>query len=211
MNDPLNLIYAIADAARQIPLQEARSTSLTYTEKRVKGELDRITVTLEAKQSEKFTKMAKNYKRIKTQIERLEKLQENLNKEAKENIAELFEATENVYTRVVDTVSVSLTLSKLPEIKDKVSVDHAAIINELMKLQPELSAQIIALTEQFTKVAAGTPKPETLRIDLKEDALEEGVADVWAKIKSMVGKFLNSVKSWGESYDSKLAKIKEKI
>lgn len=207
MNDPLNLIYAIADAARQVPLDEARNSKLTYTEKRVKGELDRVIVTLEGKDSELFTKMGKNYKRIKTQIERLEKLQTNLNAEAKKAVGDLFEANENVLTRVVDTVSISLTLSKLPEVKDKVTVDHEAIIKELLALQPELSAKISELTEKFTKVTAGVPKPESIRIDVKEGV----VGDVWAKIKSLAKSFLDSITSWGESYDKKLAGIKSKI
>ena len=207
MNDPLNLIYAIADAARQVPLDEARNSKLTYTEKRVKGELDRVIVTLEGKDSELFTKMGKNYKRIKTQIERLEKLQTNLNAEAKKAVGDLFEANENVLTRVVDTVSISLTLSKLPEVKDKVTVDHEAIIKELLALQPELSGKISELTEKFTKVSAGTPKPESIRIDVKEGV----VGDVWAKLKSLAKSFLDSITSWGESYDKKLAAIKSKI
>lgn len=207
MNDPLNLIYAIADAARQVPLDEARNSKLTYTEKRVKGELDRVIVTLEGKDSELFTKMGKNYKRIKTQIERLEKIQTNLNAEAKKAVGDLFEANENVLTRVVDTVSISLTLSKLPEVKDKVTVDHEAIIKELLALQPELSSKISELTEKFTKVTSGVPKPESLRIDVKEGV----VGDVWAKIKSLAKSFLDSITSWGESFDKKLAAIKSKI
>lgn len=206
MNDPLNLIYSIAEAAKEVPINEARRSNLTYTEKKVKGELDRVIVTLEGKDSELFTKMGKNYKRIKTQIERLEKLQSNLNKDAKEAVADLFEANENVLTRVVDTVSISLTLSKLPEVKDKVTVDHEAIIKALLELQPELSSKISELTEKFTKVSAGVPKPESLRIDLKED-----ISDVWKKITSLAKSFLSSIKSWGESYDKKLNKLKARL
>lgn len=207
MKDPLDLIYSIANAAKMVPLDEARNSKFTYTEKRVKGELDRVIVTLEGRDSELFTKMGKNYKRIKTQIERLEKLQTNLNAEAKKAVGDLFEANENVLTRVVDTVSISLTLSKLPEVKDKVTVDHESIIKELLALQPELSSKIAELTEKFTKVTAGAPKPESLRIDLKE-----GVKDVakgfWEKIKSSLKTFLNSIESWGSRYDKKLDKIK---
>ena len=206
-NDPLELIYAIAEAAKQVPLEEARRSDLTYTEKRVKGELDRVIVTLEGKNSEQFTKMGKNYKRIKTQIERLEKMQANLNTEAKKAVGDLFEASENVLTRVVDTVSISLTLSKLPEVKDKVTVDHEAIIRELISLQPELIDKINELTEKFTKVSPGTPKPESLRIDIKESV----VGDAWGRIKSIAKTFLYKIKSWGDTYDTKLKKIKNKM
>lgn len=207
IKNPLDLIYSIAESARQVSLDEARNSKLTYTEKRVKGELDRVIVTLEGKDSELFTKMGKNYKRIKTQIERLEKIQNNLNKETKKAVGDLFEANENVLTRVVDTVSISLTLSKLPEVKDKTTVDHEAIIKELIALQPELSSKIAELTAKFTKVTTGTPKPESIRIDVKEGV----IGDAWVKIKQLAKSFLDSIKSWGESYDKKLSNIKDKI
>jgi hypothetical protein len=188
-----------------IIIQEARRSELTYTQKEVAGKVDRVIVQLEGRQSEAFTKLAKNFKRTKTHIERLEKVMESLNKEVKDKAIDLFNAEDEIATRVVDTVSIGITISKLPEVKDVVKTDWERIAKELASLTPELDAKLKELTKKFTTVKAGIQKGVSLRVDLKEGK----ISDIFDKLKNMFKSFLESVKSWGDSYDSKLDKIKK--
>lgn len=186
---------------------EARNPNLTYTQKEVSGKLDRVIVELSGRDSEKFTKLAKSFKRTKTQIERLVKVQDALNAEVKKEAIDLFDAQDEVMTRVVNTVSLGITISKKPEVKDTIKTDWEQVAKGIMALTPELDDKIKELIEQFTTVKAGVPKDVSLRVDIKEGVISDAFGKLLGKLKS----FLNSIKSWGSSYDSKLEKLKSQL
>lgn len=188
-------------------ISEARNPNLTYTQKEVSGKLDRVIVELSGRESEKFTKLAKSFKRTKTQIERLVKVQDALNAEVKKEAIDLFDAQDEVMTRVVNTVSLGITISKKPEVKDTIKTDWEQVAKGIMALTPELDDKIKELIEQFTTVKAGVPKDMSLRIDIKEGIISDAFGKLLGKLKS----FLNSIKSWGSSYDSKLEKLKSQL
>lgn len=186
---------------------EARNPNLTYTQKEVSGKLDRVIVELSGRESEKFTKLAKSFKRTKTQIERLVKVQDALNAEVKKEAIDLFDAQDEVMTRVVNTVSLGITISKKPEVKDTIKTDWEQVAKGIMALTPELDDKIKELIEQFTTVKAGVPKDVSLRVDIKEGVISDAFGKLLGKLKS----FLNTIKSWGSSYDSKLEKLKSQL
>lgn len=188
-------------------ISEARNPNLTYTQKEVSGKLDRVIVELSGRESEKFTKLAKSFKRTKTQIERLVKVQDALNAEVKKEAIDLFDAQDEVMTRVVNTVSLGITISKKPEVKDTIKTDWEGVAKGIMALTPELDDKIKGLIEQFTTVKAGVPKDVSLRVDIKEGVISDAFGKLLGKLKS----FLNSIKSWGSSYDSKLEKLKSQL
>lgn len=188
-------------------ISEARNPNLTYTQKEVSGKLDRVIVELSGRESEKFTKLAKSFKRTKTQIERLVKVQDALNAEVKKEAIDLFDAQDEVMTRVVNTVSLGITISKKPEVKDTIKTDWEQVAKGIMALTPELDDKIKELIEQFTTVKAGVPKDVSLRVDIKEGVISDAFGKLLGKLKS----FLNSIKSWGSSYDSKLEKLKSQL
>ena len=188
-------------------ISEARNPNLTYTQKEVSGKLDRVIVELSGRESEKFTKLAKSFKRTKTQIERLVKVQDALNAEVKKEAIDLFDAQDEVMTRVVNTVSLGITISKNPEVKDTINAGWEQVAKGIMALTPELDDKIKELIEQFTTVKAGVPKDVSLRVDIKEGVISDAFGKLLGKLKS----FLNSIKSWGSSYDSKLEKLKSQL
>lgn len=191
-------------------ISEARNPNLTYTQKEVSGKLDRVIVELSGRDSKKFTELAQSFKRTKTQIERLVKVQDALNAKVKKEAIDLFDAQDEVMTRVVNTVSLGITISKKPEVKDTIKTDWEQVakgIKALMTLTPELDTKIKELIEQFTTVKAGVPKDVSLRIDIKEGIISDAFGKLLGKLKS----FLNSIKSWGSSYDSKLEKLKSQL
>lgn len=191
----------------KVVLKEERNPNLTYSEKKVKDELDRVIVSLEGKDSEVYTKLGKKYNELKLGIEAVQKLQEDLNVDIKKKMVELFNAEDEVLTRVVDTVQFTLTLSKKPVATETVKTDYEKVIAEILKLQPELKNQVDKLIEQFTTIKKNDPKPETLRVAMKESA----VGDFFNKMKNKLQSFLNSVKIWGTNYDKKLDRLKSML
>lgn len=202
-----NIDSELLEEISKVVLKEERNPNLTYSEKKVKDELDRVIVSLEGKDSEVYTKLGKKYNELKLGIEAVQKLQEDLNVDIKKKMVELFNAEDEVLTRVVDTVQFTLTLSKKPVATETVKTDYEKVIAEILKLQPELKNQVDKLIEQFTTIKKNDPKPETIRVAMKESA----VGDFFNKMKNKLQSFLNSVKIWGTNYDKKLDRLKSML
>jgi CRISPR/Cas system CSM-associated protein Csm2 small subunit len=189
-----------------LSIMEARKAELSYEEKKVKGALDRVILSLQGNQSGKFTKLISNYKKIQKAVEALAKKQGELNAHLKEEVEDLFDAEDEVYTRVVDTISATLTLSKKQSVTTT-KIDYEAILAKITELQPELEEKIKELTTEFTKVTTAEKSP-ALRTTIKEaESLEEGLKELAKYVKDIAKAALSAIKGWGKSYDKKLEKI----
>jgi len=175
-----------------INLFEARSPDFDYqdTEKEV-------IVTLKSFNSQVYTKLAQKVERISVLEEEIKQLKEEVKQETRDNITDLFEAEDAARTRVVDTVSFILTLSKDPEATK--SPKYKDILEALTThLTPELIVVLEGLKKNMVTV---TQKAPALRIRQKE--LDEGIAaTIGAKLKKVIG-------NWGINYDVKLANLKQ--
>jgi hypothetical protein len=185
---------------------EARDPMLNYKEVKAKGALDKVIVELKGKQSEKFTKLAKRFKECKDMTKELELKKAELDAELKEDlVTDLFDAQDEIYTRVVDTVSMTLTLSK-KTVRTTAMTDYDAILEELSKMVPELTDKIAELKKQYTRIEI-KPVASSLR-----PALKEGVGDkVTGLLQKLFGLFLKTIKLWGRKYDHRLAALRNSI
>jgi len=189
-------------------LNEGRQTDLKYTEKRIKEVLDRVTVELEGNQSGVMSKLTTRYSRLDKSAKLLAARREELNEKMKESAEALFDATDAVLTRVVDTVSYTITLSKAEKAADKKpksSTDFEAIVKELSEMVPELEEKIKVLTKKYTELIPAKDTPVALRVKSK---LEEGIVDT---VKGWAKAFLAEIKSWGAGYDKRLAALKKQL
>jgi hypothetical protein len=182
-------------------LKEGRSEDLSYTEKSVKGKLDKVIVELKGNQSGKFTKLAKQYQALKTATEELEKKQNEFNAEIKKEALDLFDAGDEVMTRVVETVSMTIQLSKKTEVTTT-KVDIEAIIAGLAELVPDLTEQIKMLVEANTKVSTSVRSP-ALKVALKEGILDD--------VKEWISGVYDTVLSWTKKFDRKKDKLQTQI
>ena len=185
-------------------LFEGRREELAYEEKKVKGQLDRVILSLQGNQSGKFTRLISRYKKLQKAVEKLQEHQALLNADIKEEVEDLFNADDEVLTRVVDTISATLTLSKKQSVRTE-KVDYALILEKLVALVPELEEQVKLLVEEHTKITVAEKSP-ALRTTIKE-----GLKDWGKKIKEIAKQALKTAKNWGKSYDSELAEVKELI
>jgi hypothetical protein len=196
-------------------LTEVRDPSLTYTNK-YKGKaaekaIDRVILELTGNQSGSMSRLTKRYERLDKALKLMNAKRAELNEKVKIEVEGLFDPADVIYTRVVETVTMTITLSKA-EAKEtkasKVVVDYKSIAKALEALiAPELEDKVKEITALYTTIIPPEDTPAALRVKSK---LEEGlVLDTWKKIKSAVAKGIKNLASWAIKYDKKLAAIKK--
>ncbi len=176
---------------------------------------DKVVATLKSYNSQSYTKLAQKVERIETLEEEIKVLKLQVKGEAKEHVHSLFEAEDTVRTRVVDTISFIITLSKDP--KPTETVQYAKVIAELEKhLTPELIVILENLKAQFKTVTQKEPSLKIVKKDhtvtQKEPSLKIVKKDLKESIDAFVRyteKFNNFVDVWSNRYDFKLDTLKK--
>ncbi|MCK9430018.1 MAG: hypothetical protein M0R17_08445 [Candidatus Omnitrophica bacterium] len=205
----------------QVYLTEVRSSDIEYQEKKVKGEIDRVTAKLTMQKGSGASRVAKRYLELENQIDKLAKERESLNPELKEYINEFFDIEDEIYTRVLDTSSFILTMSKKPKDTPETTisntvVDYDKILSEIANIFPDLTESIKTITNQYTRIetqtiAAKQGKSPSVKVTTKE-GIDEGVNHFIMQMKSYIIRLVRHVKSFItgklEHYDDKFEDIK---
>ena len=193
-----NIMYA---TATKKAMSEARNPDYEYSEKFVKGKLDKVILNLTNQKSSAFTKLVAPYAELKKRVDELTEQQKDLTAKIKEAAEDLFDATDVVYTKVIETASLTVNISKKTS-DEKVTIDYEAIVLKLMEMVPELSGQIEKLIAAHTSVTENTKSP-AMRVSIKENSLSwiKPIADFARKIKS-------KIMQWSAKYDSDLEELK---
>lgn len=199
-----SILFQEADEERK------RRGDLTYTEKKTKGVVERVIVELNGNESGVLTKLASRYDRLDKAIKVMGQKKNELNADIKAKVEDLFAAEDIVLTRVIETVSYTMTVSKRSKVDDKTTVDYKSIAEELAKLIPEeLQAKVEEITKAYTTVMAQPDKSPALSVKSK---VTEGILqDLGTKLVQMIKKLIKSVTSWAISYDRKLDKLKRQL
>jgi len=173
-----------------------RREDVEYEEKLKKGEVDRLIATLEKQKSSAATKLAKRYKELDNLTKELKEKKDALNVEMTKYTEDFFDAEDEIYTRVVDTVSVTMTLAKATERKQ---TNYEALLEDIYELVPDLTDKIKVLKDNYTKISKIKPK---FSVKLKEENMVD-------RLKNALKSFKNKIMNWGKKYDSELDKIKK--
>lgn len=153
-----------------------------------------VKVNLQGYKSQSYTKMAQKANRIKELKAEIDQLESEFKQESRENVNDLFDATDAVNTRVVETLQFVFTLSKDPKATE--APQYKKIMEELAQhLLPEQIAVLEALKKQYVTV---TQKAPALRINPVAESAFSG----------FFSKFKNWVNKWAVGYDQKLASLK---
>lgn len=139
-------------------LNESRNPDISYKETKVKGEVTKVLVELNSKKSEKFTKLINRYGQLKRAIETLTERQELENEKIKNEVADLFDAEDEVLTKVVETVTATLTLSK-KQVTIATKVDYDKVLATITEMVPELEDEIKKIVAGFTTVTKSLKSP----------------------------------------------------
>lgn len=181
-----------------------------YKEKKVAGMIDRVTVILSGKKSEIFTKLAQRYKKIDNAIKVLGEEREMLNERVKEHMTEMFDATDEVYTRVAESISLTATLSKRTpaSTKDVETFDTEGFIAGLYEALPELEDQLNELVKRYTVVRQVTTAEKSPALRVKLGEAENEISDqLLEKIEEYSSLVNNKILSNLIEYDRKIKPI----
>lgn len=192
----MNLVTIAAD------LLEAQDPSVSYTYKKTKGEITKVIASIEGNQSGVMTRLLKPYKELKDKVEALARAQDEMNDQVRQAAEALFDAGDAAYTRVVETVSMTVTLSKKTGPTTKTTTDYEAVVRALAEMVPELSSQIQELIDANTKITQVAEKAAGVRVQFKE-----GVGDWITKAKSLIKGAASKFTNWVTGYDRKLARV----
>lgn len=158
---------------------------------------DKAEVELTGTDSMVYTKLAQKVERISQLEEEIKQLKAQVKSETRQYVAGLFEADDEVRTRVVNTKQFVLTLSKQP--KPTETYQYAKIVAELEKsLTPKLLVVLQNLKEQFKTVVQKEP---SLRIEPRESVTES----ILSNLKGYFRNYLSFIVNWGKHYDRELA------
>lgn len=165
----------------------------------------KVIAKLKSYNSQVYTKLAQKIQRIEDIESEIKQLKLEVKSDTREHVAALFDADDVIRTRIVETISLTLTLSKDP--KPTESYKYAKIIEELEKhLTPELIAVLENLKTQFKTI---TQKEPSLSIATKtEEPLTEGILDI---LKTHMSKYTSFINSWASKYDRKLELLKQQL
>lgn len=177
------------------------------------GDYSKIRATVKGKSSAALTRLAKKFNEINELNKQIDELRNEANQEAKDQIESVFDAEDEAYTRYIDTVSLSIMMSKNIEQSEvtQVDVDRVAFINELFDVvDGELLPVIRNLLEKHTTIQTKIMPAQQgrLKVTIPEGMLTEGV---WDAIKNIVGKLYKSTMRKLSRYDNKVADIKTRF
>lgn len=147
--------------------------------------------------SRKYTQLYNNLKRITDLSEELKALQEQVKQDRREQVMDLFDVEDAVFTRVIETKSVVLTLSKDPKATE--APKYKVILEELEKhLTPELITVLEVLKKEHVTV---TQKEPSLRAEPKS-TIDENISD---------NSVLSKISNWLPKFDRKLDAIHDQL
>lgn len=194
------ILQELIALSESLVVEGKRVKGLNYETSEVKGKVERISVKLAGADSKALTTLAKKYVELDESIELLSDQKKLLNTEIKAKVQDLFDAEDAVMTRVIETVSFSMSLAKQSAAGS--STDYEAIVKDLVAAVPKLKDKVDELTKLYTKTTKA--RDPALRVD----AIKEGVIkDIFAYI----AKQLSSFAAWCTSYDADLADMKARF
>ena len=166
----------------------------TYTNEKTK-----VIAELRSHKSAVYTKLADRLESIERMEEQIKEYKLEMKAMTREHVADLFDAEDAVKTRVVDTVSFIITLSKTPA--PTTSYQYAKVMAELANhLTPELLIVLNDLKEKFKSESQREPSISVSRKEVKE-----GVGD---KLQHYFAKFKHFILRWAHGYDRRLQALK---
>ena len=114
-----------------------------------------------------MTRLAKRYKRLDDQLKRNKIERDRLNAVVRRKSVDLFNAEDEVITRVVDSISLVVTISAKKK-EEKVSFDSDGYIKKLEQLTGLLEENLEVIREQYITREKRT-KESGLTVKYKED------------------------------------------
>lgn len=176
----------------------AEHPEISYTDEKLK-----VIAELRSHKSAVYTKLADRLESIDRMEAQIKEYKLEMKAMTREHVADLFDAEDAVKTRVIDTVSFIITLTKTPT--PTVSYQYAKILAELANhLTPELLIILNDLKEKFKSESQREPGISIVRKEVEESVITD-------KLKHYFAKFKRFILHWAHGYDRRLNALKKHV
>ena len=174
------------------------------------GDIDKVIAELKGPTSAALTKISKKYLELDEEVKRLTALrEESKEKEMREIFGLLFAAEDAAFTRVIDTVSLTVMMKKDTEevTSEKELFDHEKFLTELATIiDSDLLPTITALADKHTSVKKTVSKGKVGAI--MQPKMKEARMMNEANPMSMVKTYIGKLSEWANlklsKYDARL-------
>ena len=203
-----DLTIVTEDRDPDIEYEERRGKkTVTPEEKTSPEDIDRVIAYLEGGESGKYTRLANQLRDVMVQLGQLKEIEKDLKDQFRNDaMEELFDVSDEMYTRVIETVSLTIQVSKASTRTSK-KFDEAGFIKELLVMYPDMTKKIKKLKNKYTKVKMSNIAPR-LKVDVKEAT---GDKNLWQKFINWIDNLTKQFKSWLRSYDYRLKTLRNNL
>ena len=175
------------------------------------SEIDSVVAHLKGHRSAYFTKLARRFSRA-TRIKKLLAAEEkSLKADALGAVEAIFDKSDEVYTRVVETASLVFKIAKSGD-KTINKLDQAGYLAELEELTGLALNELQTIKDKYTKPVTTKVVPKVLapreKKPAKKEAMYEGVIDNIGRFIASAGRQIDSFLA---NWDSKFNNLKSKI
>jgi len=169
--------------------------------------IDSVVAKVKGGKSAYFTKLAKRFARA-TRIKKMLAAEEKaLKKEALEAVDEIFDAADDVYTRVIDTASLVFKVSKSSQ-KTIARLDEAGYLAELEKLSGMAVDELETIKNKYITDTVAKVLPRILAPKMKNEAIGD---DVFGKLRKFADLASKKIQGFLANWDNSFNEIKSKI
>ena len=178
------------------------------------SEIDSVVAHLKGQRSAFFTRISRRFSRA-SRIKKLLAAEEKaLKKDALEAVDAIFDAGDEVYTRVIETASLVFKISKSGD-KTVDKLDQAGYLKELEELTGLAVKELQTIKEKYTKQVTTKVVPKVLapreKNPTKESINEAGLDWLTRFLSAVTNKINNFLSNWDSKFDSLKADIEAEL
>lgn len=174
---------------------------------------DKVTVKLKGAESAPITKLSNQYMEIKKLEKELKEKKDALTPEIKDAIDELFDASDALKTKYIETVKNTITITKDISPTEKEEFDAEGFFSELSELvDKEIYQTLLDIKEKYTNIKKSSGRRGSIRdVKVKENNHKDRSSSNFIKnLKNWVNDYVKKIKRKISTFDSKLEKLKRK-
>jgi len=191
--------------------QEFQYTPVTKAGKPVSDDtskIEKIIATLSGQKAGAATKLGKQLAEAVKQRKAIEASESQLKDQTREMLSELFDAADAAWTRVIETGSVIITMSKAVEAGTKLDVEK--FIGKLAQAFPVIVEQMAAIRKECESPTSARASSVTVKLK-DEGVIGDIIKSAYTKVKEQISKFLEGFKREMDMYDSVLTGLRKEI
>lgn len=168
-------------------------------------QITKVIATLRAQKAGAATRLANEFELILKEKEDIDSRLDLMKDKARHFVEELFSTSDALWTRVLETARVTLSLSK-DTVRNNKKFNEDLFIKKILGIMPDLADKVEQFRIECTEISSSvvkssiTPKIKT-----------EGFEATFNKLVGFISKIANGFKKWLPMYDKKLYSIEGEI